>query len=253
MNDDPLFEAVRALRELSEIKSDASGSTRAKILHDVRQRQHKRARRAFFVIPLAALAVGSVAAAATGGSLPARVQQWVTEVTGFGSQPSHASKAKRVGNVPLPSVAPVSAPAPQEPTPEAIASAVSLPAASDAAPAPSASVTLPSAPNNRANVPIDDSPVTEGEFQRYRLAHDAHFIKKDPSAALTAWNEYLAQAPKGRLAVEARYNRALCLLKLGRTREAKRALLPFLSGAYGSYRTEEAQALISTIDADAGQ
>ena len=131
---------------------------------------------------------------------------------------------------------------------------MSLPVTPEVAPVPVASAaTLSPVPSNRAKAPIDDAPITEGEFQRYRLAHEAHFIRKDPSAALAAWNEYLAQAPKGRLAVEARYNRALCLSKLGRTREAKRALLPFLSGAYGSYRTEEAQALISTIDADAGQ
>ena len=43
---------------------------------------------------------------------------------------------------------------------------------------------------------------------------------RDPEAALRAWDEYLAHAPLQWLRIEAEYNRALCLVRLGRTEEA---------------------------------
>ena len=97
-----------------------------------------------------------------------------------------------------------------------------------------------------------EEPVSEEEFRRYRIAHEAHFNRKDPTAALAAWSDYLAHSPTGRLAVEARYNRALCLLKLGKIHEARTALAPFTAGAFGAYRQREAQTLIATLNADAG-
>jgi TolA-binding protein len=98
-----------------------------------------------------------------------------------------------------------------------------------------------------------DTPITEAEFERYRLAHEAHFVKKDYALALVAWSDYLAHSPSGRLVVEARYNQALCLLKLRRVEEAKAALGPFVSGVYGSYRRGEAEQVLATLIADAGR
>ena len=48
-------------------------------------------------------------------------------------------------------------------------------------------------------------------------------------------------------APEARYNRALSLVRLGRTQEARSALEPFANGAYGGYRKDEAKALLDRI------
>jgi len=252
MSDEPLLDATRALRELSEVNTDTAHFTRAKILRDVQQRQRKRVRRGLLVIPLAALAMGSVAMAATGGYLPAPVQQWVTRVTGRGPKSLRASKpgSDRFERLSVPSVAALTNITPSIRVPAAPSVPASL------APEPAAGV--PSNPvavlasSAKPSDPVSDSSLTEEEFQRYRLAHEAHFVKRDPAAALLAWNEYLAHAPKGRLAVEARYNRALCLLKLGQTQEARRALVPFVAGSYGSYRRQEAGELIATLDADAG-
>src|SRR5947207_12740849 len=47
----------------------------------------------------------------------------------------------------------------------------------------------------------------------YRRAHELHFHGGDPAAALAAWDRYLAAEPDGRFAVEARYNRALVLVR----------------------------------------
>lgn len=258
MTDDPLFEATRALRELSEVQTDASRFTRERILFDVRQRQRKRARRTLLAIPLAAFAMGSVAMAATRGVLPEPVQKWVTQVTGIEPRVSRKPKSKVVRSeppaAPAASAAPTDAVAPSPPAPQISSSPIALAPEPSKASAQSPATSPPSlASHERGKAPLGDSPMTEAEFQRYRLAHEAHFVKKDPAAALIAWNDYLAHAPSGRLVVEARYNQALCLLKLGRVQEAKRALAPFVGGVYGAYRKQEAQQLIATINADAGQ
>lgn len=52
----------------------------------------------------------------------------------------------------------------------------------------------------------------------------------------------------GRFASEASYNRALCLVRLGRHAEAKRALEPFASGTMG-YRQSEARQLLQELEA----
>lgn len=254
---DPLFEATRALREVGEKDSEGSQLTRARVIAGVRQSQRKQLRRSIFAIPLAALAIGSVAMAATGGYLPSPVQKWVTQVTGITPKiperpKSKVARAPSLGLVPAisaPSAVSVSESKPSEPPPSASSSPLALapePSAGEVAVAPSGAI-------EKLRVAAGDSPITEAEFERYRLAHEAHFVKKDPAAALAGWADYLAHAPSGHLAVEARYNQALCLLKLGRTHEARRALAPFVAGNYGAYRRQEAQALIATLDADAGR
>ena len=68
-----------------------------------------------------------------------------------------------------------------------------------------------------------------------------------PGAALAAWDDYLARYPSGRLAPDARYNRAIDLLKLSRNAEARAALQPFADGAYGGYHAEDARELLRSI------
>jgi hypothetical protein len=253
---DPLFEATQALRELGAQDSESSQLTRARVIAAVRRTQRKQLRRSIFAIPLAALAIGSAAMAATGGYLPSPVQRWVTDVTGITPKIPQHPKFK-VARAPTLQPSPAeSAPAaageyqPIEQMPLVSSSPLAL------APEPSTKgvvVVAPASASDKLRVAVGESPITEAEFERYRLAHEAHFVKKDPAAALAAWTDYLAHAPSGQLAVEARYNQALCLLKLGRTQEARRALAPFVAGTYGAYRRQEAQALIATLDADAGR
>lgn len=79
------------------------------------------------------------------------------------------------------------------------------------------------------------------------MAHHAHFRDRDPAAALREWDAYLAMYPEGRFAVEARYNRAISLVRLGRRGEAREALAPFATGTYGGYRRAEAQGLLDAM------
>ncbi len=91
-----------------------------------------------------------------------------------------------------------------------------------------------------------------GERLAYERAHRDHFFRDAPAAALAAWDAYLAAYPNGTFAPEARYNRALCLVKLGRFTAAAQALRPFADGRLGSYRRHESCLLLRWLsDQDA--
>ena len=81
----------------------------------------------------------------------------------------------------------------------------------------------------------------------YGHAHAAHFEADDPRRALALWEAYLRDYPDGAFVPEARFNRALCLVRLGRHVEARAALRPFIDGAYGGYRRREAETLSDWI------
>lgn len=81
----------------------------------------------------------------------------------------------------------------------------------------------------------------------YTKAHALHFQAHDYAAARAAWEAYLKAAPSGRFAAFAHYNHAICLLRLGRTSEARRALQLFATGAFGGYRKAEAQSLLDAM------
>jgi hypothetical protein len=84
----------------------------------------------------------------------------------------------------------------------------------------------------------------------YRAAHERHFRGGDHAAALAAWDAYLVAEPTGRFAIEARYNRALILVRLGRYVEARTALEPYARGEIeGGYRQAEAKQIVDRLAA----
>jgi hypothetical protein len=113
--------------------------------------------------------------------------------------------------------------------------------------APPSSVAVAPDPGDAPEMPLP-SVVDTRERAAYRTAHALHFEAHDPEGALAAWDAYLARYPSGRFALEARYNRALCLVRLGRTSEARAALAPFVAGIHGGYRQQEATALAAALD-----
>ncbi|HEY0482317.1 MAG TPA: hypothetical protein VGD37_32575 [Kofleriaceae bacterium] len=111
-------------------------------------------------------------------------------------------------------------------------------------------VTVPAPrPARRAAVVGPAAPPVEA---LYRRAHELHFHGGDPAATLAAWDRYLAAEPVGRFSVEARYNRALVLIRLGRHAEARAALVPFARGEIVpvGYRQAEAEQLVERLAPD---
>jgi hypothetical protein len=226
MTYDVLREAVCAVRETSVDAPAAADDTRAWVLATLVERRKRRLELLKFILPIAAVLIASTSWAATSGKL------------------------RRVADVLRlrePAAAP-SAPAP------AVATAKVRRAAASAA---AAAVDVPPAPPQEEEAPAvarapTSAPNVGDEADRaqalYAAAHRAHFVDRSWSAALVGWDRYLAAASRGRFATEARYNRALCLLRLGRRSEAKIALEPFASGRFGRYRQTDARALLDALE-----
>lgn len=251
---DLLQEATRALREETAPESSATTrrrdrQTRARIQDDLR-RPPSRMRSGFFAVPMAAILIGSTAWAS--GALP-RIVDALTEARRTTSPPAPAEK----GIAPPPT--PV-APAPARLVPDMVdpdeeAEAEKPPVASPvksavavASASPPAPLVPPAPPRPAATSTPEPEPEQDRSIALYRAAHQAHFGGEGPAAALRYWNTYLAEAPGGRFAPEAAFNRAICLVRLGRHQAAIAALTPFATGSFGAYRQSEAKQLITALE-----
>jgi len=242
MTDDVLSRATSALRELGGEPDASQRFTRARVMASLHRRRRTRQSRLYVLVPLAALLIGSTAAGAVSGSLP-RAWSVLSGVVAPASAPARASEATSKAlaaprralpktrapdspraEPPAPSEEPQSEPPQNEPP-----HAISPPAAEP--------------PRERANRAVDDR-----GHALYRSAHQAHFVAGDAAQALRAWDAYLSHAPGGRVALEARYNRAICLVRLGRNAEARAALEAFAAGTYGSYRQSDARSLLDALE-----
>jgi hypothetical protein len=206
----PFDAMVRSFRELTAAPADGA-PTRARVLVDAGQAAGRRARlrRIGWPVAAAVVAISSVSAA-----LPATQRLW------------RAPAAVRL--VPADGVSPATARS------AGCAERVIPPLA-----AGSTAISDQLSPSS--------SGPGEDEAAAYGRAHRAHFIEEAPARALAAWNTYLAAFPHGSLAPEAAYNRAICLIRLGRYAQAARALRPFANGRAGGYRRLEARALLDWL------
>ncbi|HEX2871504.1 MAG TPA: hypothetical protein VHP33_09615 [Polyangiaceae bacterium] len=245
MTDDLLKAAARALQD--ETADDAADGrfTRARVMASLHQGKVKRRTRLAFVLPIAAcLAAGTAWGAAT-GRLPA-VFHAVGQFVGYSSQTSEPKPAQHgapVGKKPAPAAeTQAQVPPPPAEVPAEPARVV------DANPEPAKVEPQASAkPAMGGGGAGSSAAFQDADGDLYRLAHEAHFVNRDYARALSGWNAYLQAAPGGRLATEARYNRAICLLRLGRDAEARQALEPFASGKLGGYRQTEARELLEEL------
>jgi hypothetical protein len=242
MSDELLKAATRALREETDDGDDGDDGkfTRARVIASLHQGKLKRRKRLAFIMPIAAcLAAGTAFGAAT-GRLPAMLHA-IGQVVSYGQRPAEPKQSA------------LQPAASQKPVP--VADDVPPPLA-DTAPTPPP-VTAQAKPNGaKAELAVSaakPAPATsssaafqDADGDLYRLAHEAHFDAHDYGRALTGWDAYLRSAPNGRFATEARYNRAICLLRLGRDAEARQALEPFASGKMG-YRQTEARELLDEL------
>jgi hypothetical protein len=245
MRDDWLDQATRAARDVEAASTLEAARTRRRLLLSAAEQARPRrvARGPWFGLAVAALFVGGVCAAASSYTrLAARVgrARAPADVAIATERPEAAGGSGGADRSPLAaSGAEVVVPSSSH-----VASAVA-PSASSGLAAPRAG-TLST--TTRA-ASASDAPERGDLDALYAQAHALHFRAHDPARALAAWDRYLAAAPadvRAGFVLEARYNRAICLLRLGRRSEAREALRPFASGAWGQYRRDEARALLGS-------
>jgi hypothetical protein len=262
---------VDALRERSLVAGE-SGEPRAteqRIVQTLRARR-RRKRRAFWAVSCTALALplASTTYALVYGT-PAALRTLLSRVgLGLGVDVSEQRELPRVSS---PAAKPAMPPRTAEtPTANEASAAVVVPPVEPEALAPaeveaaalrarSADAPRPAPTRSRAAAarvlvrepaaPAADSGESAQALARglYARAHELHFIARDADSALRAWDDYLARAPLHPLRIEAEYNRALCLVRLGRDEEALRELTHFADGTHGTYRRREAAALVRAL------
>ncbi|HTQ06420.1 MAG TPA: hypothetical protein VMI54_21320 [Polyangiaceae bacterium] len=257
MTDDLLARAARALREETAGDDASARFTRSRIMASVHDERVKRRTRWAFLIPIAATFVAASAFGAATGKTHA-VMLVITRALGIHREEAPPARPvpRHAVARPFPSSAPVATPSTVA-APSAGASDVAPPPEPPAVPEPppaakgeraltSGTPGLAAAAPSHA-LPAAGDAAADPTFELYRTAHQAHFVDRDYARALGAWDAYLRAAPHGALAPEARYNRALCLVRLHLNDEARSALAPFAEGRYGTYRREDAQRLIAAL------
>jgi TolA-binding protein len=254
-----LDDHVAALRDLGHDETTGSGSeTRLRVRRSL-ERGHGMRRHAGLLAALAVLLVASASWALATGKIQRlwRSEPVVTPapVTVAGHAPDGARPrvvapppivAEPAPAVPAPAPAIVSAPEPTHaPAPPIVHRAREMPNVE------TPNVVAPARVEAGASGTAEPiAPVTPTKRSRYQRAYDLYFHGTDYAAALAALDDYLAAEPDGQFVVEARYNRALCLVRLDRLVEARAALAPFAHGDVvpAGYRAHEAQTLIDKID-----
>lgn len=266
MNQDPLDKLARALAAEHDGAYVAPDATRARVMQELRSETRKKRLRLLCVAPLLGVGIGSTAFAAAGTDLPAALA-WVPalfaadeiseDVPKKALAPSRSDRPRAEVATPAASSIPSADAAAAEPAPAEPATTESphIPAPRPLA-VPSAAARGASPPllkADAATLPEVPAPAPSAQtdigLAAYRQAHDAQFKTADFRTALAGYRRYLAEHPSGVLAAEANYNSALCQLRLGQTEAARRSLMPFARGTYGSYRQEEARALLEALGA----
>ncbi len=265
---DQLSQMARALRDSRTGQHESPESSRAVILTDVATKRRRRRIGVVWLVPLAAVLVLSTAVAAVG---PARRVSWKRYLERLaGGDDERAPVAAAQNYVTTPASRPVEPPPPEDAAPtttepepammkDPTQAKVSEVRAAARRPAriekvAKGAITQPEEAPKSAETSEEPakgpapSVLPDEDGLLYARAHEAHFVQRNAAAALTAWDAYLAARPEGRFALEARYNRALCLVRLARLDEAKAALEPFRDGRFGSYRRVEATRLLDALN-----
>lgn len=241
MTDDLLKAAARALREETENPQPGADFTRARVMASLHKTRERRRTRLVLLLPIAATFAAASAFATNSGRLPAIVQT-VAVALGLKAKPEPASKprSRALAKPIMTAPPPVPAPGP----------ALSVEPQVVTPPVPAPSVDAPAQPSipHASNAASARPPELDPTHGLYLEAHRAHFEQANYARALPAWEDYLRKAPNGRFALEARFNRAVCLIRLGRLSEARSALEPFAMGRTGGYRQHEASELLDSLD-----
>jgi TolA-binding protein len=219
---DPLDRAILALREETGVTEDGAVTGQRLESAWLRRQARGRALRKPVMLVVAILVLSGAALAAT--NLVRRVRP--------------------ANPVPMPMKTARPASPPARPAPAAARPDEDAPVPAVAEPA----VATPAVATPAASLPAHGR-VTDTATSAYAAAHRAHFVDRNWSHALALWTRYLRLAPRGPLAPEASFNRALCLIRLDRLDDAAAELQPFARGRWGGYRQHEARRLLDSIAA----
>jgi type IV secretory pathway VirB10-like protein len=242
--DDVVTRAARALREETHAHADQPPpGAMDRVVAEAGRRARRRKVALVVTIQIALGFGGVVAWAAASG----RLERWVADLQAADAPPPGAPvrpATRRRASPPAvaPAVVPPSQPSAEVP-PSPEPAPMEPPPVVAPPPAPAKRPVARPAPAKPAA--LEPAQAAVDPDQLYREAHEAHFTRRDYAAAVAAWDRYLLTP--GRFAPEARFNRAVALLRLGRSAEAAAALDPFARGEYGAYRQEEARALLRRL------
>ena len=243
---DPLLRATAALREKYDLAPpEGDPATRARVLDSATLRRRERRIGRALLVPIAATFVLFATWAAATGRLS--VSRWmdsserVVPTLSASAPPAHSTVASSSGQAASKDDSEHPSDEPHSPAPT-----TREPSLVEAAPRPSA-VRANAVPSSVATQPVAVRNPASDEDAHYATAHAAHFEARDWPRAIEGWNAYLAAYPSGRFAPEARYNRALCLLRVGQIAKGREALAPFADGREGGYRRAEANKLLETF------
>jgi hypothetical protein len=238
---DEMLGAIRA-DDAGDGDLDIADATRLRVMRSLESRARSRHRLVGFATTVGILLVGTVSWALATGQVaalwrPAPEVQIAPPPPSAPPPPRHRRPA--IAETPRPSPPPEAPP--EAPPPEVARPAPPAPPPPVPPPHP---VVVPPHVSARVAAP---PPVAVEVL--YRKAHQLHFHGGDPVASLAAWDAYLSAEPDGRFSVEARYNRALLLVRLGRYADARAALAPFARGEVTSdgYRQAEAEQLVERL------
>jgi len=242
VTDDLLSSATEALRE-TEVDTDGS-ATRLRVRRSL-EASHRGSRQLVgFLTGTGILLAGTMSWAFATGRAEA---VWRAIVAPAPVQVERAEPEP-------PALRPAPARAPGRSAERAAQEVPAAPVAEAPAPAPEPAVVeapAPVAPVEPAPAPVAPRAAPAPRIEAlYRRAHELHFHGTDHAAAIAAWEAYLAAEPMGRFVAEARYNRALLLIRVGRYVEARAALAPYARGEIaGGYRRGEATQLLERLPA----
>lgn len=251
MSDDPLDRALAAYGEVRRSARPAapdSAATRARLLRSVAAAERRRSLGRWGTLAVLFLASNATTWAWTSGRVERAVDAWTAPVE-VGAPASAATVPVIEPAVVVPVV---DEPAAVEPV---VTGAAVGPRVTRSRPVE------PAAPDTRsggagedgiADGPADAEAAVIDIADRlaFEGAHHAHFRGGDDDAALRAWEDYLARFPSGRFVPEAMFNRAICLVRLGRDEEARTVLERIATGAYGATRRDDARTLLERLRAD---
>ena len=260
MSDDLLSQYTNALKQEYDGSTAAPEATRARVIRTLTERRPRRAKWWTIGVPALVLLGGSTAWAGASGQLSVLVHQasvalgivdtappQSTHPTVLRKKtgPEHGAPQTAVANTQPHNTTPAVEPEPSDTVRSAVA----------------ANPLIQS--DNTAHVDLDESTgedpalaqaraLESAALAAYKRGHDAQFSDSNCNQAVAAYSSYLTQYPSGSFVLEARYNRAVCLVQLGHMAEARAALVPFAQGQYGGYRQSQAQSLLDALSEATG-